>query len=553
MKFHADGPSIPSSLLRAADEGNVVFVCGAGVSLARARLPTFQQLLNSVVSDLRPAPGGAASDLLRAERELIALDPPIRLPSGVAGFASADRLFGLLEAEFGVPGVEAAVARQLQTPADVDLSAHRTLLRLARSTGGPLRLVTTNFDLLFESAAAGDDLRVYLPTVIPETFDGLVKIHGSLNDTGEGATTEGFVLSTATFGHAYIAEGWAARFMRAILTRNTVVFVGYAADDPPMQYLLEAIARTDAADIDAYAFQADNGIGSRWAARGVEPIVYTSVNGHRALWETIDAWSSRVAEPTAWRSLVARQALVGPRDLSSHERGQVAELIGSTAGAEAFLKSDEQGRPPAEWLCVFDRNCRFAAPGRETPYFIGSKQPKLDPLNLYGLDDDPQVNVDVAEGSSQTRSAPEVAWDGLQWTERDREEMRAAERKESQGTFRSPRIQKQAMGLPPRLHLILSWLCEVAREPAAVWWAVRHGPVNSSFAQRLRHRLPQVISRPSEAPSVWSMILETWETPRAEWSSDADHMAVADLQRKRRFSPIEFAAFTCSGAGRVSF
>src|SRR2546426_11800874 len=43
MRFHADGPSIPSELLEARDRGNVVFFCGAGVSRP-AGLPSFPEL-----------------------------------------------------------------------------------------------------------------------------------------------------------------------------------------------------------------------------------------------------------------------------------------------------------------------------------------------------------------------------------------------------------------------------------------------------------------------------------------------------------------------------
>jgi hypothetical protein len=41
------------------------------------------------------------------------------------------------------------------------------------------------------------------------------------------------VLSSAEFGGAYLAEGWATDFIRAVIRRYFIVFVGYAADDPP--------------------------------------------------------------------------------------------------------------------------------------------------------------------------------------------------------------------------------------------------------------------------------------------------------------------------------
>jgi hypothetical protein len=41
MRFIEKGVNIPDELLRAQDEGRVVFFCGAGVSLAKASLPDF--------------------------------------------------------------------------------------------------------------------------------------------------------------------------------------------------------------------------------------------------------------------------------------------------------------------------------------------------------------------------------------------------------------------------------------------------------------------------------------------------------------------------------
>lgn len=114
MRFNSHGPALPRPLLAAADAGDVVFVCGAGVSLARAGLPTFQGLLDRVVKHLRPAPDGLAAQTLAAEAQLRVADPPIELPRGFSGIATPDRVFGLLEEEFGREVVERTVAAILR-------------------------------------------------------------------------------------------------------------------------------------------------------------------------------------------------------------------------------------------------------------------------------------------------------------------------------------------------------------------------------------------------------------------------------------------------------
>ena len=47
MRFAADGPDIPGNLLDARDDGEVVFFCGAGVSMAKAAGQASTRWLNA--------------------------------------------------------------------------------------------------------------------------------------------------------------------------------------------------------------------------------------------------------------------------------------------------------------------------------------------------------------------------------------------------------------------------------------------------------------------------------------------------------------------------
>lgn len=200
--------------------------------LARARR-TFQGLLDGVVNRLRPVPDGFAARVLAAEAQLRAADLPIELPPGFSGIATPDRVFGLLEEEFGREAVERTVAAILRPVENPDLLAHRTVLRLACGPRDAPRLVTTNFARLFE--LADPNLPVHLPPKLDPGARGIVKLHGSADAMSEGPEGDGFVLSGAAFGGAYVADGWAARTMRALLERHTVVFGlrrGRPADAP---------------------------------------------------------------------------------------------------------------------------------------------------------------------------------------------------------------------------------------------------------------------------------------------------------------------------------
>ncbi|MFZ1748458.1 MAG: SIR2 family protein, partial [Nitrospirales bacterium] len=289
MRFFADGPSIPDNLLNARDEGRVVFFCGAGVSRAFAGLSDFFGLAQAVVDSLGVSPESTV-------RKLLSESQSIHQRIGIDGLISADRIFGLLERDFATRDIEKAVAQALKPSEMVNLSAHQILLDLAKTPEGKMRLVTTNFDRLFE--ACDGSLRVWQPPRLPTPsrhaeMDGIIHLHGCVDTDYTGSQGDGFVLSSSEFGHAYLADGWATEFIRQILNRYVVVFVGYTADDPPVQYLLEALNRQSGILEGVYAFQfgIENEASAKWKHKGVRAISYNEANSHEALWKTLEAWA----------------------------------------------------------------------------------------------------------------------------------------------------------------------------------------------------------------------------------------------------------------------
>jgi hypothetical protein len=143
MRFIVNGPDVPEELLIACEKGDVIFFCGAGVSQANAHLPNFERLGRDVINILGAAQNSPARKLLEKALQMGQM-------AGVGGLLATDRVFGLLEREFEVADVRAAVAEAIRPPEGYALDAHRILLELATSRAGVTRLVTTNFDLLFE-------------------------------------------------------------------------------------------------------------------------------------------------------------------------------------------------------------------------------------------------------------------------------------------------------------------------------------------------------------------------------------------------------------------
>lgn len=70
---------------------------------------------------------------------------------GYSGLVSVDKIFSYLERDFSEIEIRQKVCTALKPSHDVDLSAHRIMLKLA-SHNNKLKLVTTNFDRLFEQS-----------------------------------------------------------------------------------------------------------------------------------------------------------------------------------------------------------------------------------------------------------------------------------------------------------------------------------------------------------------------------------------------------------------
>lgn len=314
MRLVPHGPDVPDKLLTAQERGDVVFICGAGVSM-RLGLPSFGGLVERIYQHLHedwhnhPAEsqgmevGGSFYRqydrvLRQLEKRLSASDTP--------------RNRGMRERFKG------AIRASLTADANPDLSAHLNLVELSRDEEGTKRLITTNFDTLFEQAwwqAKGTRLTSHAGVAMPQPrvagFSGVMHLHGRLADEALQLPETDFVVTSAEFGDAYLRTGWASRYVYDLARTQTIVLIGYSADDAPVRYLLEALEadRTRYPDLhDVYAFGScepgnealERGI---WLAKGVtEPILYDApAHNHSALYDTIAAWKDYADNPTAWR------------------------------------------------------------------------------------------------------------------------------------------------------------------------------------------------------------------------------------------------------------
>lgn len=473
MRFSELGPSIPNHLLDARDAGDAVFICGAGVSIP-AGLPDFFKLTTEVARRLGVEPSSPSGALIEAERTRRASGGAMLLREPI----SFDRIFAQLERTFTVPQVEKEVLGVLTAVRRSNLEHHRALLDLARGPDGRQRLITTNFDRLFQKAQPR--LHTYTAPHFPdlsrpEGFDGVVHLHGVLPTSPRtySGNPLGLVLSSGDFGRAYLADAWATRFICDLLDRHIVVLLGYSAEDPPVSYLLQGLnlsGRIRERRLYAFAAGEPAQVEVDWSDRGVSAIAYNPAEHHKELWDSIFQWAERAREPAAWRAKTVALATARPHQLKPCERGQVAALCSSTEGAKAFASATPS--PAADWLCVFDATCRYWKPGKT----VGTEpSQEVDPLREYCLDDDP------ARPSASVREARPPGVDFLAPLETDVPVAREASMI-SGGHW-------QSSTLNARLFQMSRWIQSVMASPTAVWWLVSRGSVHPFLHERLSRTL----------------------------------------------------------------
>ena len=487
MRFLANGPKIPDDLLEARDRGEVVFLCGAGVSIP-AGMPTFLGLANSVVDRLGASPDSTLRQLLSFwDRKEIpdAARPPL------------DQIFNLLQQEYDGSEVDYYIAQQLKADPGAYVSQHQTILRLSTGVDGNRQVVTTNFDHLFELAVS--NLRTYAPSALPnlssdERLDGLVYLHGRIDlSSNPGEARQDLIVSSSDFGRAYLAEGWATRFVRDLLDQYIVVLLGYRADDPPMRYLLQGLhsmGHGSQEKIYAFASGSEAEVQATWRDRGVEAIAYPTWAGdHASLWDTLEAWAQRADDPLAWQQRVVELAQKGPRKVEKHERGQVTSLVRTIDGAKLFAEADPP--PPGEWLCVFDNTVRHGNVERD-PHGL---QPSFDPLIEYGLDDDPPRPA--GNESEQRPPSDDLLSQG------------PTDSNNGISVKLTEVPPQENVSLPDRLSYLASWIGRVAHEPVVPWWAAKHTRLHPQILSWIERRLRlSDHDFPPLARSVWKLLLE---------------------------------------------
>jgi SIR2-like domain len=301
VRFVEQGADIPDDLIRAVTNGSATFLRGAGVSF-RANLPSFKELTERVYARLGESPDGEPAERNAIDR------------------SEYDRALRSLEKRTHRPGtpsrVRDAVAALLAAPTGA-FPDHLALLQLSRDSDGRPRLLTTNFDTLFERAASANGIAdapshagVSIPRPGGELDHGILHLHGRIADGALNLDRTDLILTSADFGDAYLRSGWASRYIEDRMRLGILVLVGYSAEDAAMRLLLETLDadRDRFRDLhDIYAIErGTTESASVWNAKGIKPIEFA---GYDAIYDTISEWARYASHPVEYGRARVREVL----------------------------------------------------------------------------------------------------------------------------------------------------------------------------------------------------------------------------------------------------
>lgn len=354
MQFIANGPDIPNALLQAHEDGRVVFFCGAGISYP-AGLPGFEKLVDKIyncVGSHREPPEEETYNRNQYDVTLDLLER--RLPGGRIAVRTA---------------LTKSLVPNLRRKGATD--THSALLTLSRCRGGEMRLVTTNFDRIFEHVIEREKLvvKTYTAPTLPisknSRWNGLVYLHGLLP---ENSDINDLVLTSGDFGLAYLSERWAARFVSELFRNYVVCFVGYSIDDPILRYMMDALAADrmqGESTPQAYALGGSEPgkeatSTTQWKTKGVTPILYDPSYDHLALHKTLEAWALIYRDGIYDKEDIVKQYAKKSPSASTQQDDYVGRMLwalSDKSGLPAKRFAEFNPAPPLEWLEAFSKVC----------------------------------------------------------------------------------------------------------------------------------------------------------------------------------------------------
>lgn len=490
MRFIDGGPIIPDRLLDQCSAGQVVFFCGAGVSQypeeSGVRMPSFVELATKVVEDIDKR---STSDIKMAIESWKSKNNKGSVP--------LDQIFSMLYNDYKKDVIVDKVKEILDSTnfEKSKLSRHKDILKLSENKDRVPQVVTTNFDTLFERAKKSGKLTINIGPSLPNlssgnSISGITYLHGRIEKrshrSSKSDNSNKIIISSSDFGRAYLAEGWATKFFRDLISNYTVAFVGYSANDPLVNYLLLGMenSNSEIEKPNLYTFgKEDSGFSrSEWRERGIELIEFLDYDD---LWSTIHHWAERSRYPYLWRQKIVTMLSKDPKILEPYERGQVVEYLRTDIGTSNLRKPGFVAR--SEWVNVLDGTSqKLLVHGGN--YSIEHKK-KL--ILAYRVDD---------ESYDEDRKRHKVSDRNLNINNLS-------------NTVNSEKKREIFdKNLKSRSYEIMQWICKNLNRPAMAWWVARQSSFDYDLLNMLRQEVVSIPSLNSNARLLWNLILEYHES-----------------------------------------
>jgi hypothetical protein len=313
-------------ILNAIRDDKLVIFAGAGVSMGSpSNLPSFWKLAKDIASG-----------------------------TGLEPTEPLDRFLGTLNNK-GIDVHQRAI-EPLSPEESKPNDLHRNIIKLFRDSNR-IKLITTNFDLLFEEAykeLQNDDSfseapNIYRAPALPQGYDfnGIVYVHGALPQLNTHRAKD-MVLTDADFGRAYLTEGWARRFLVDVFREFTVLFIGYSHNDAIMNYLARALP----ADRLSGRFALTDEKGN-WKLLGIEPIIFKKHVGSSTPYKELYGSIKQLAEVTSrgvleWNQRIIELSKTSPTD-DDALKGEIRHILERDDATKLFTKH-VRGEEWLAWL-----------------------------------------------------------------------------------------------------------------------------------------------------------------------------------------------------------
>lgn len=304
----------PELLVEAIKNDKLVIFCGAGISMSEpTKLPSFNEL------------SGKIAELTNQEKR---------------NDESDEQYLGRVE-NLG-HDVHTKVCNILTGSELQPNTNHETLIDFFKKD---IRIVTTNYDIMFESALEKKDrkARIYSYPALPfgDKFNGIVHLHGEVENPQD------IVLTDSDFGKSYMYHGNITMFLRGLFeSEYTVLFIGYSYNDIVMKYFTRSLP--DLSGKKRYFFTSSDQ-ASNYKLLGLTPIIHEK-NNYKQIYDSLIRISNLVTrDDNSWSLRIKDISEEVPNKINDEFDFEIKEILNNIHYSDKFF-SKIKSRDWAEYL-----------------------------------------------------------------------------------------------------------------------------------------------------------------------------------------------------------